>query len=129
MHIEHIAIWTNQLETMREFYEKYFQAKAGNKYQNPVKQFEAYFLSFSNGARIELMSRPGIQEDRSKIGRSSVGYDHLSFACGSEEKVDELTKRLQKDGFRVLEGPHHTGDGYYESVVTDPDGNHIEITI
>jgi lactoylglutathione lyase len=126
--IEHIAIWTNHLERMKEFYEKYFLARAGRKYQNTAKQFESYFLSFSSGARLELMSRPGISEFN-KADEQLTGYTHLSIACGSEENVDELTERIRKDGCRVVDGPRHTGDCYYESVVLDPDGNRVEITV
>ena len=128
MHIEHVAIWTNRLEQMREFYEVYFQARAGSKYSNPAKQFESYFLSFSSGARIELMTRPGITDVNDKSGGPFIGYNHLSFACESEDSVDERTDHLQIDGYRVVDGPRRTGDGYYESVVLDPDGNRIEIT-
>jgi lactoylglutathione lyase len=129
MKIEHIAMWTNNLEQMREFYEAYFQARAGSKYRNPGKQFESYFLSFSSGTRIELMSRPGIPKFNNETGEQFNGYSHISLACGSEESVDELTDRLQKDGYRVVDGPRRTGDGYYESVILDPDGNRIEIAI
>jgi len=129
MYIEHIAIWTNKIEQMREFYEMYFQARAGSKYRNPAKQFESYFLSFSSGARLELMTRPGIADAYNNNYEPFIGYSHLSFACKSEETVDELTDHLQKDGHRVVDGPRRTGDGYYESVVLDPDGNRIEITV
>jgi lactoylglutathione lyase len=129
MRIEHIAIWTRQLERMKEFYVKYFQASAGSKYQNPAKQFESYFLCFSSGARIELMVRPAISETNHQAGAEIVGYTHVSFACGSEQGVDELTECLRTDGYRVVNGPRHTGDGYYESLILDPDGNQVEITI
>lgn len=129
MHIEHIAIWTNNLEQMKEFYEMYFQASAGSKYRNPAKQFESYFLSFSSGARLELMTRPGIHKLKEEAAEQHIGYIHISFACGSEDAVEELTDHLQKDGYRVVDGPRHTGDGYYESAVLDPDGNRIEITV
>ncbi|MFZ0535062.1 MAG: VOC family protein [Anaerolineales bacterium] len=129
MHIEHIAVLTNHLEQMRAFYETYFQARAGNKYRNPTKQFESYFLNFSSGARLELMSRPGIHELKDETDGQFLDCIHISFACGSEESVDELTDHLQKDGYRVMDGPRHTGDGYYESAVLDPDGNWIEITV
>jgi lactoylglutathione lyase len=128
MHIEHIALWTNNLEEMREFYETYFQARAGSKYHNPAKEFESYFLRFSSGARLELMSQPGIPKLIDKAEGQLIGYTHISYACGSVERVDELTDRLLNDGYRVIDGPRHTGDGYYESVVLDPDGNRIEIT-
>lgn len=129
MHIEHIAFWTNQLEQLKVFYETYFQAKAGIKYINPSKHFESYFLSFSTGARLELMYQTDIQDKRPEPRMQYIGYTHLSFASGSEQGVDMLTNRLHQDGFLVLNGPCHTGDGYYESVVLDPDGNQIEITV
>ena len=129
MYIEHIALWTNQLERLKDFYETYFQAKAGNKYSNPAKQSESYFLSFSGGARLELMYQPGIQRARNDQGERNIGYTHLSFATGSEQGVGELTNRLQRNGFQIMDGPRHTGDGYYESVVLDPDGNCVEITV
>ena len=129
MHIEHIAIWTNQLERLKDFYKTYFQAQVGGEYCNPTKQFESYFLSFSSGARLELMFQPGIQENLPDPRTQFIGYTHLSFATGSELGVDDLTDRLQRDGFQVMNGPRHTGDGYYESVVLDPDGNHIEISV
>ena len=129
MQIEHIALWTYQLERMREFYEKYFQARVGSKYQNKAKKYSSYFLSFSSGARLELMSRPGISEQKSQIDEYFAGYTHMSIACGSEKGVNELTERLRNDGYLVADGPRHTGDGYYESVIMDPDGNHVEITV
>lgn len=128
MQIDHIAIWTNHLKKMKEFYVKFFQASAGGRYQNTARQFESYFLSFSSGAQLELMSRPGISGINKGAEVHLAGYTHVSFSCGSEEGVDELTERIRKDGFQVVEGPRHTGDGYYESVVLDPDGNQVEIT-
>jgi lactoylglutathione lyase len=129
MHIEHIAFWTNQLEQLKDFYETYFQAVAGAKYHNPTKHFESYFLSFATGARLELMYQTDIQDKPLETRMLYIGYTHLSFAAGSEQGVDELTNRLQQDGYLVLSGPRHTGDGYYESVALDPDGNQIEITV
>jgi lactoylglutathione lyase len=129
MQIEHIAIWTEKLEGMKEFYVNYFHASVGKRYQNTAKQFESYFLSFSSGARLELMSRQGVAESTHQMGEATIGYAHISFACGSEKDVDQLTERLRSDGFRVMDHPRHTGDGYYESLVLDPDGNQVEITI
>src|SRR4030065_2575208 len=113
---------------MNEFYFNYFQASAGNKYKNTTKQFESYFLSFSGETHVELMSQVGITETNHQINVQTIGYAHVSFACGSEKNVDLLTKRLSSDGYRVVDGPRRTGDGYYESVVLDPDGNRVEIT-
>ena len=129
MHIEHIAIWTDQLEQQKDFYVKYFRAQVGNHYHNPSKQFESYFLSFAFGSRLELMHQPGKASSLFNPGEPNIGYAHISFATGSEQTVDELTNRLRQDGVRVLDGPRLTGDGYYESVVLDPDGNWVELTV
>jgi lactoylglutathione lyase len=129
MKIEHIAIWTRDLERLKAFYTAYFDARAGDKYVNRKKQFESYFLEFSAGARLELMSMPTIPDSANDRERQFTGLIHLAFATGSEEHVDRLTRRLERDGYRVLDGPRRTGDGYYESVVFDPDGNRIEITV
>ncbi len=128
MYIEHIAIWTRDLERLKAFYETYFQARAGNKYVNPQKQFESYFLVFPSGARLELMRMPAVLE-ASTTTEPFTGYAHLAFAAGSPEAVDALTDRLRQDGYQVVSAPRRTGDGYYESVVLDPDGNRIEIVV
>lgn len=126
MRIDHIALWTHDLERLRVFYEMYFGAVASLRYENPRKEFSSYFLRFDSGARVELMQRPGLREG---VPGPGVGYAHLAVAVGSEGGVDQLTARLARDGFPVLDGPRRTGDGYYESVVADPDGNHLEITV
>ena len=128
MHIDHIAIWTNNLERMKDFYEKYFKAQAGSKYHNPRMQFESYFLTFPSGVRLELMTKPGIDKVPIKPDSPYIGYAHISFAAGSESGVNQLCSRLEQDGFEILDGPRRTGDGYYECVLLDPDGNLIEIT-
>ena len=128
-HIEHVAIWTKNLEQLKTFYETYFQAKAGEKYVNARTQFESYFLSFSSGTRLELMRMPTIQESTRDITTQFTGYIHLAFSVGTEERVDALTAKLQQDGYHVVSDPRYTGDGYYESCILDPDGNRIEITI
>jgi lactoylglutathione lyase len=129
MRIEHMAIWTKNLEQLKSFYEDYFAAQAGEKYINPTKQFESYFLTFDSGARLELMRMPAIPASLDDPDRQFTGYIHLALAVGSEAQVDALTARLQQDGYRLLDGPRRTGDGYYESVILDPDGNRVEITV
>src|SRR5689334_14934013 len=120
MHIEHIAIWTHDLEQLKTFYETYFAATAGNQYVNPAKQFASYFLTFATGARLELMQKPTIPASKNSQDTQFTGYIHLAFSVGSQAEVDRLTVRLQQDGYPVLDGPRRTGDGYYESVVLDP---------
>jgi len=129
MHIDHLAIWTNQLEVMKDFYETYFIARVSNIYRNPASGLETYFLIFSSGACLELMQRPGIDKSENLPGDKRTGFAHISFACGSESNVDLLTKRMQENGYKLVNGPRYTGDGYYESLILDPDGNQIEITV
>ncbi|WP_420583417.1 SemiSWEET family transporter [Reichenbachiella sp.] len=127
--IEHVAIWVKDLEIMSAFYSKYFQAEKGNRYENPSKNFSSYFLRFDHRkTRIELMHNP---EYLPKIeeGYKFNGLAHLAFSVGNRQHVDELTNHLREDGYTVLGEPRTTGDGYYESVVADPEGNAIEITI
>ena len=127
MHIEHIAIWTRQLEALKTFYETYCAARANQKYTNPKTHFESYFLTFASGPHLELMQRPDIEG--AQTTEQTVGYAHLAFSVGSKEEVDRLTQRLAKGGYQVVNAPRTTGDGYYESVVLDPDGNRVEITV
>ncbi|HTP11233.1 MAG TPA: VOC family protein [Anaerolineae bacterium] len=129
MRIEHIAIWTHDLERLRHYYETYFDGTANAKYANPRKQFESYFITFADGARLELMQRPDVPSSTNEVERQFTGYIHLALATGSRAAVDALTERLRADGYRILDGPRTTGDGYYESTTLDPDGNRIEITV
>ena len=127
--IEHAALWTPDLERARRFYEQYFDAEAGPRYDNEQKQFSSYFLRFASGARLELMHKPTVAKAIEADGAEPHGYAHLAFSVGSEQAVDQLTERLRRDGFVVAGEPRRTGDGYYESVILDPDGNPVEITV
>lgn len=129
MKIEHIAIWTNDIERLKDFYVKYFNAKAGEKYINKTKNFESYFLSFDEGCRLEIMQMPTIPHNLNNIYDQYLGLIHLAISVGSKSKVISLTEELRKDGYEVIGEPRMTGDGYFESVVLDPDKNRIEITI
>ena len=129
MRIEHFAIWTTDLERLRAFYEQHFGAVSGNKYKNLKTNFESYFLTFSDGARLELMTRPDLAASTAPSTTLIVGYAHLALSVGSLDQVNALTDKLRAAGVSVTGEPRWTGDGYYESVVLDPDGNHIEITI
>jgi lactoylglutathione lyase len=130
MKLEQIAIWAQDLEKLRAFYEKYFEASAGAKYRNERKEFESYFLTFPDGGRLELMTRPDIRNiTRSSSLQEFFGYAHFGISVGSQEAVDVRTARLAADGIQVVDGPRLTGDGYYESQVLDPEGNRILILI
>ena len=125
MNLEHVALYVEDLEAMKAFYVRHFGATANSKYHNPRTGLQTYFLSFEGGARLEIMQRPGLIPKAS--GEHVLGYTHISFKLGSMEKVDQLTKELQESGCPLLNAPHTTGDGYYESVLSDPEGNLIEL--
>ena len=129
MKIEHLAIWVKDLEKMRAFYEEYFEGKSNEKYVNPRKNFESYFLEFSEGSRLELMKKPEIPDSKNDFYEQFLGIIHFAMAVGSEKKVNSLTEKLRKNGYEIIGEPRWTGDGYYESVVFDPEKNRIEITV
>ncbi|MFL2101482.1 VOC family protein [Desemzia sp. FAM 23991] len=126
MHIEHIALWVKDLEVTKDFYCNYFGAVSNDVYYNPTKGFKSYFLTFAEGARLELMTRTDVTEAHEP---AMLGWAHLAISVGSKEKVDQLTEQLIQDGYRCQGQPRTTGDGYYESVIEDPEGNWIEITV
>jgi lactoylglutathione lyase len=128
MKIEHIAIWARDIEKLKDFYSHYFHAVAGEKYFNPKKNFESYFLSFDTGCRLELMQMPGILDNKDTQASQYFGLTHLAISVGSSELVDHLTTQLRDDGYVIVSEPRTTGDGYYESVILDTEGNRIEIT-
>lgn len=127
MRIEHIAMYVKDLYGAKDFFVKYFGAKANDGYHNKKTDFRSFFLTFDDGTRLEIMSRPQIS-DRSK-DLTRTGYIHIAFAVGSKEKVDNLTIQLKADGYEVVSGPRTTGDGYYESCIIGFEGNQIEITV
>jgi lactoylglutathione lyase len=129
MRIDHVAIWTRDIERLKAFYERYFQVDAGPKYTNSRKGFESYFLKFSNGARLELMQMASIPDTRNDPVDQFTGYIHLSISVGSKKQVDALTAELKQAGYLLVDSPRLTGDGFYESAILDPDGNRIEITV
>jgi len=127
MKIEHIAMYVNDIEATKEFFVKYFEARSNDGYYNVNTEFRSYFLTFSDGARLEIMNKPNLCD--SKKENAGTGYIHIAFSVGSKEKVDELTEQLRNDGYSVISGPRITGDGYYESCVVGIEGNQIEITV
>ena len=110
MRIEHVALWTSDLERLRQFYETYLGARASAKYVNPAKRFESYFLAFESGARLEIMQRPDVLAGPSDA-QPQLGWAHVAFSLGSEQAVDRLTARLAEDGVSVGDGPRRTGGG------------------
>lgn len=127
MQIEHIAVYVEDLEGARAFFERYFGAVSNAGYHNPKTDFRSYFLSFEGGSRLELMTRPELEAGGNAPYR--CGYAHLAFRVGSPEAVDRLTRQLREDGYCVISGPRTTGDGYYESCVAGFEGNLIEVTV
>ena len=125
MNLDHIALYVDDLETIKDFYVRHFGARANNKYHNSRTGLQTYFLSFEGGARLEIMQRPGVSSKASE--EYPLGYVHIAFKVGSVERVDEITRSLVESGCPLLNGPRMTGDGYYESLLCDPEGNLIEL--
>jgi len=123
--IEHIAVYTTDLERLKAFYQKYFNAESNEKYQNK-SGFSSYFLTFSSGTRLEIMSHTEL------VGREAPdkmsGISHFAFSVGSRDAVVALTEKIVSDGYKLFSPPRETGDGYFESCIADPDGNRVEIT-
>ena len=128
MKIDHIALYCLDLEGMKDFFVRYFNGVSNEMYHNPKTGLKTYILSFDDSdARLELMTRPEVDEEKENVYRQ--GFIHLSFSVGTEKLVDNLTKALNDDGYRVLSGPRTTGDGYYESCIIGPENILIEITV
>ena len=127
MKIEHIAMYVSDLEKARDFFVKYLGGTSNDGYHNKNTDFRSFFISFEDGARLEIMTKPEIIDAPKPLTRT--GYAHIAFSVGSKEKVDELTKTLKTDGYEVTSGPRTTGDGYYESCIVAIEDNQIEITI
>ena len=125
MFISHVALYVDDLERARRFYKEYFDGVAGDRYHNPRTDLQSYFLTFDGGARLEIMTRPGLGTGSEQTSR---GWNHVALSVGTAARVDELTQRLAEAGHPPLSGPRTTGDGYYESVVCDTEGNLVEIT-
>ena len=122
--IEHIGIWVADLDTVAAFYAKYFGARVGELYENPRKGFKSRFLAFDSGARLEIMTRENVTE---RADTELLGIAHVAVCVGDEAMVDALAARFIADGVTPDSGPRRTGDGYYECVVRDPEGNRVEI--
>ena len=127
MKIEHIALYVNDLEGAKYFFIKYFGAHSNHGYHNKTTGFRSYFLTFDDGARLEIMTRPDLSDPEKEANRT--GFIHLAFSVGSKEAVDALTARLAADGYEVRSGPRTTGDGYYESCIAGFEENLLEITV
>ncbi len=127
MKIAHIAIWVKDLEGMKNFYMHYFDASSNDGYYNHTKDFKSYFITFDGDCAIELMQMPGVPTSKNDSRKQFIGIIHFAINVGSKNQVIELTKKLKKDGFKIISEPRTTGDGFYESVILDPEGNRVEL--
>lgn len=125
--LNHVGLYVSDIEAAKSFFETYFGATSGAMYHNPKKSFSSYMLSFGDGTRLEIMTKHALKDVEDRTG--NYGYAHISISVGSRERVETITQRLVDDGYRHLDGPRTTGDGYYESAILDMEGNVIEITI
>ena len=129
MRLDHIAIWTENLELLKDYYVKYLDGISNEKYTNTNNRFQSYFITFNSGARLEIMSLPDIPDNHNDtIEKQHKGIIHLAFGVDTRKEVDEKARQLKANGFRILSGPRRTGDGYYEFETLDPDNNRLEIT-
>ena len=127
MKIEHIAMYVNELESARDFFVKYLGGESNDGYHNEKTGFRSFFIRFEDGARLEIMNKPSMEDIEKPVNRT--GYIHIAFSVGSVEEVDRLTRQFREDGYEILSGPRTTGDGYYESCIVGIEGNQIEITV
>jgi len=122
--IEHVALWVRDLDAVTAFYARWFGAHVGERYENPRKGFASRFLEFSGGARLEVMTRTDVV---TRGAGEQLGLAHIALVAGDEAAVDALAARFAAAGVAVIDGPRRTGDGYYECVVCDPEGNRVEV--
>ena len=127
MRIEHIGMYVKELEAARDFFVKYLNGVSNDGYYNKKTGFRSYFISFEDGARLELMNKPELSDLKKDLNRT--GYAHIAFSVGTKEAVDDLTGKIQDAGYDIVSGPRITGDGYYESSIVVIEGNQIEITV
>ncbi|MBR6013053.1 MAG: VOC family protein [Selenomonadaceae bacterium] len=125
MKIEHVAIYVNDMEAEKNFFVKYFDAKTSEKYSNFRNDFSSYFLTFDDGSRLEIMNRTSMTDPAKTPYRT--GFHHIAMEVGDRKDVDDIVKKLDADGYKILNGARTTGDGYYAAVVDDNEGNEIEI--
>ncbi|MCU0617689.1 MAG: VOC family protein [Gemmatimonadaceae bacterium] len=126
MVVEHLALWTRDLERLRDFYTRWFGATANAVYESRRRQgFRSHFLTFpGGGSRLEIMAVPDLDD---ALYGERVGFAHVAVAIGPREAVDALCAQMRDAGVPVRSAPRETGDGYYEAVLEDPDGNLLEI--
>jgi len=128
MKLEHVAIWTDNIELLKNYYESFFDGQSNEMYVNPKTQFQSYFISFESGAQLEIMSMPNIPDNTNDTKNAQhKGIIHIAFSVDTKKEVDAKAALLQANGFELLNGPRGTGDGYYEFVTLDPDKNRIEV--
>ena len=127
MKIEHVALYVNDLEAARVFFVTWLNGRSNDGYHNKTTDFRSYFITFDDGSRLEIMTKPSLADLNKPLNRT--GYVHIAFSVGNKEKVDELTEKLRSAGYEVVSDPRTTGDGYYESCVVAIEGNQIEITV
>lgn len=120
-------MFVNDLDAARDFFASFLGGVSNNGYYNEKTGFRSYFISFDDGARLEIMNKPNLNDDPKLLNRT--GYVHVAFSVGSKEKVDELTKKASLAGYEVISGPRMTGDGYYESCIVAIEENLIELTV
>ncbi|ATF49368.1 VOC family protein [Citrobacter freundii] len=125
MKIAHMALWTQDLERQARFWITFLGGEINEKYASKTNPgFESYFVKIGESIAIELMTKPGLSQ--AVPDNNTTGWVHLAISVGGVENVDSISMRAKQQGI-LVSGPRTTGDGYYEAVIHDPDGNLIEI--
>lgn len=124
MKVAHVALWTRDLDALCAFWARVFGAQVGKVYESRNRPgYRSRFLTFAEGPSVEVMAGPWVG---GATADETSGYAHLALSLGSRPAVDLLADAMRGEG-RLVSGPRLTGDGYYEAVLRDPDGNLIEI--
>lgn len=126
MRIQHVALWTRDIEAAARFWADHFGARVGDRYESARRPgFVSRFVRLEGGAAIELMTGPWLAAAEPELERE--GWAHIAVTVGSREMVRSLAERLQAAGL-LVSAPRLTGDGFFEAVARTPDGALVEIT-
>lgn len=130
MTIHHVSLWSTDIDVLKRFYVSHFGAQAGPIFED-ARGFKSYMLSFAEGAQIEIMQMPGVLDRATPAHDEThhVGLHHFAISQPTPASVDRLVGQCEEAGSRIIKAPHATDDGFYEAMITDPDGNLVEIAV
>ncbi len=125
MKIAHVALWTRNLEAQVAFWQQVFNGRSNDRYLSKNRPgFASHFITLANGPTVELMTVPDLPD--APPHAEFIGWAHIALDVGSKADVDRMAAQARLNG-TLLSPPRMTGDGFYEAVIADPDGNRIEL--